>query len=161
MSGILIASEFSGLSLPGMLPSDLVTSWSESSSHNHRARWERHMYRRWSCLKWDLAFHGRFPLLQRQRRPFLLFIASSMALVAERSQDHQYPRHLAWCCATKARFPKMPMGDVDTGFDVDTVRISHLAGFSTSALSSAKVCTTLICCCRVTRELVTVRMSSA
>ena len=26
MSGILIASEFSGLSLPGMLPSDLVMS---------------------------------------------------------------------------------------------------------------------------------------
>ena len=93
-------------------------------------------------LEMGFSFPWKVPIAPKAKKALLaLFIALSMALVAE--------------------IPKMPMGDVDTGLDVDTVRISHLAGLSTSALSSAKVCTTLICCCRVTRELVTVRMSSA
>ena len=108
------------------------------------------------------SFPWKAPMAPKAKKALLAFlIATSMAFEAERSQDHQYPRHLAWCCMVRASFPRVTAGVEGEGLDDDTSRTSHLVGFSIRALSAAKVSTVLICSCRVAREVVTVRMSSA
>ena len=108
------------------------------------------------------SFPWKASMAPKAKKALLAFlIATSMAFEAERSQDHQYPRHLAWCCMVRASFPRMTAGVEGEGLDDDTSRTSHLVGFSIRALSAAKVSTVLICSCRVAREVVTVRMSSA
>ena len=73
---------------------------------------------------------------------FLLFLmASSTALEAERSQDHQYPRHFALRCGVRALPPRIAMGADSSGLDGDTSTTSHFVGFRLSPLSTAKICT--------------------
>ena len=110
----------------------------------------------------EFSFLWKAPMAPKVKKALLAFlIATSMAFEAERSQDHQYPRHLAQCCMVRASFPRMTAGVEGEGLDDDTSRTSHLVGFSIRALSAAKVSTVWICSCRVAREVVIVLMSSA
>ena len=57
-----------------------------------------------------------------------LLMAWSTAFVAVRSQDHQYPRHLTRCCATRAWLPMIQAGAWNCGLDADTDNTSHFVG---------------------------------
>ena len=53
------------------------------------------------------------------------------------------------------------MGADSSGLDGDTSTTSHFVGFRLSPLSTANLHTVLICSCKVARELLMVRISSA
>ena len=102
------------------------------------------------------------PLHQRQKKTRLTFLmASYTALEAERSQDHQYSRHLALRRDVRAFLSRTAIGADEDGLDGDMSTISHFVGFRVRPLSAAKACTVSICSCKVARELLMVRMSSA
>ena len=82
-------------------------------------------------------------------------MASSTARLADRSQDHQYHRHLAVGCGVRA------LSHGSDGFVGDTSTASHLVGFRVSPFSSTNLLTVLICGCKVAWELLIVCMSSA
>ena len=93
----------------------VVLSQSESNSHSQTGALELHRLHRCSSPRSGSAVHE---LLQMQRKLSLLLLASSRALVADRSQDHQYPRHFALKFSVRVLSPRTPMGVSSAGLVV-------------------------------------------
>ena len=90
-----------------------------------------------------------------------LVMASSMALVAERSHHHQKPRHLAFCSGRSGWSFRVQIEIELVGLEGAVMTASHFDGFKGKALSLANFPTIWICCWRDDKLLVMVRMSSA
>ena len=102
------------------------------------------------------------PIALNAKKALLAFLmASSTALLADMSQDHQYHRHLAVGCGVRALSQRMAIGVSSDGFVGDTSTASHLVRFRVSPFSCANLLTVLICACKVAWELLIVCMSSA
>ena len=102
--------------------------------------------------------------LQKKKNVRLVFLmASSTALVAEKSQDHQYPRHLALGRGARPSPSGVAIGVVVASF-YGEISISYpiLCWVRVNPLFAAKVRTVavLICSCRVAWELLIVCMLS-
>ena len=109
----------------------------------------------------EIGFNCPWNVPNAKNTLLAFLVASSTAHLADRSQDHQYPRHLAVGCGVRALSPRMAIDVSSDGFVGDTSTASHLVGFRVSPFSSANLLTVLICACKVAWELLIVFMSSA
>ena len=78
-----------------------------------------------------------------------------MALVAERSHDHQKPRHLAFCFGRGGWSFRVQIEVELVGLEEAMMTTSHFDGFKDKALCLANFPTIWICCWRDDKLLVT------